>query len=175
MEILIWSIVEAGLAITAGSLACVRPLFKVVLHRLGLTASEPFPAQSSHYILRDGSTPNGAGTRRSGRSRRATTTTTNTGASRKGGAAGAGDCEMGLGLSDDADGLHGKDGDMIPMRDIASGVLTTPSPIVVTVEQGLQGVSDAETPEESRARARANSSHAGVVPYGRGEPPAHYI
>lgn len=174
MEILIWSIVEAGLAITAGSLACVRPLFKVVLHRLGLSASEPFPAQSSHYILRDGSTANAAGTRRSARSRRATTTT-NTGDSRKGGAAGAGDCEMGLGLSDDADGLHGKDGDMIPMRDIGSGVLTTPSPIVVSVEQGLRGASDAETPEESRARAHANSSHAGMVPYGRGEPPVHYI
>ncbi|KAF3761702.1 hypothetical protein M406DRAFT_221189, partial [Cryphonectria parasitica EP155] len=39
VDIAIWSTVEAGLAITAGSLACVRPLFKLLLHQLGLTGS----------------------------------------------------------------------------------------------------------------------------------------
>ncbi|KUI53596.1 hypothetical protein VP1G_01006 [Cytospora mali] len=34
-DIAIWSTVEAGLAVTAGSLACVRPLFKVIMQRLG--------------------------------------------------------------------------------------------------------------------------------------------
>lgn len=34
-DIAIWSTVEAGLAVTAGSLACIRPLFRVVVHRLG--------------------------------------------------------------------------------------------------------------------------------------------
>ncbi|KAK7747483.1 hypothetical protein SLS53_001738 [Cytospora paraplurivora] len=31
----IWSTVEAGLAVTAGSLACIRPLFKLLMQRLG--------------------------------------------------------------------------------------------------------------------------------------------
>lgn len=34
-EIAIWSTVEAGLAVTAGSLACIRPLFKLIMQHLG--------------------------------------------------------------------------------------------------------------------------------------------
>lgn len=33
-DIAIWSTVEAGLAVTAGSLACIRPLFKIMMQRL---------------------------------------------------------------------------------------------------------------------------------------------
>lgn len=36
-DIAIWSTMEVGLAITAGSLACTRPLFRATLFRLGLT------------------------------------------------------------------------------------------------------------------------------------------
>ncbi|KAL1611915.1 hypothetical protein SLS60_000137 [Paraconiothyrium brasiliense] len=37
-DIAIWSTVEQGLAITAGSLATIRPLFQLILTRLGLTS-----------------------------------------------------------------------------------------------------------------------------------------
>lgn len=37
LDVAIWSTVEQGLAITAGSLATLRPLFKIILCRLGLT------------------------------------------------------------------------------------------------------------------------------------------
>lgn len=37
-DIAIWSTVEQGLAITAGSLATIRPLFQLALSRLGLTS-----------------------------------------------------------------------------------------------------------------------------------------
>jgi hypothetical protein len=37
-DIAIWSTVEQGLAITAGSLAAVRPLFQLALTKLGLTS-----------------------------------------------------------------------------------------------------------------------------------------
>lgn len=40
MDVAIWSIIEQGLAITATSLATLRPLFKLAGHRLGL-ASQP--------------------------------------------------------------------------------------------------------------------------------------
>jgi hypothetical protein len=36
-DIAIWSSVEQGLAITAGSLATLRPLFFIAMHKLGLT------------------------------------------------------------------------------------------------------------------------------------------
>ncbi|ROW01310.1 hypothetical protein VMCG_05937 [Cytospora schulzeri] len=35
VDIAIWSTVEAGLAVSAGSLACVRPLFKILMQRIG--------------------------------------------------------------------------------------------------------------------------------------------
>lgn len=43
VDIAIWSTVEGGLAVTAGSLACIRPLFKVIMHRLGLSTESYFP------------------------------------------------------------------------------------------------------------------------------------
>ncbi|POS75381.1 hypothetical protein DHEL01_v206217 [Diaporthe helianthi] len=43
VDIAIWSTVECGLAVTAGSLACIRPLFKVIMHRLGLSTESYFP------------------------------------------------------------------------------------------------------------------------------------
>ncbi|KAI3398338.1 hypothetical protein diail_9430 [Diaporthe ilicicola] len=43
VEIAIWSTVEGGLAVTAGSLACIRPLFKVLIHRLGLSTESYLP------------------------------------------------------------------------------------------------------------------------------------
>lgn len=38
LDIAIWSTVEQGLAITAGSLATLRPLFKILGYKLGLTS-----------------------------------------------------------------------------------------------------------------------------------------
>lgn len=43
VDIAIWSTVECGLAVTAGSLACIRPLFKVIMHRLGLSTESYLP------------------------------------------------------------------------------------------------------------------------------------
>ncbi|KAK2597811.1 hypothetical protein N8I77_012573 [Diaporthe amygdali] len=43
VDIAIWSTVECGLAITAGSLACIRPLFKVLVHHLGLSTESYLP------------------------------------------------------------------------------------------------------------------------------------
>lgn len=40
MEIAIWSATEQSLAITAGSLATLRPLFHIILSRLGLSTSK---------------------------------------------------------------------------------------------------------------------------------------
>ncbi|KAF9872592.1 hypothetical protein CkaCkLH20_10089 [Colletotrichum karsti] len=41
VDIAIWSTTEQGLAITAGSLATLRPLFRLVGHRLGFTSMGP--------------------------------------------------------------------------------------------------------------------------------------
>jgi hypothetical protein len=38
LDIAIWSSIEQGLAITAGSLATIRPLFSLVLHRLSVAS-----------------------------------------------------------------------------------------------------------------------------------------
>ncbi|KKY39707.1 putative integral membrane protein [Diaporthe ampelina] len=43
VDIATWSTVEGGLAVTAGSLACIRPLFKVIMHRLGLSTESYLP------------------------------------------------------------------------------------------------------------------------------------
>ncbi|KAG8170092.1 hypothetical protein KVR01_000837 [Diaporthe batatas] len=43
VDIAIWSTVECGLAVSAGSLACIRPLFKVIMHRLGLSTESYLP------------------------------------------------------------------------------------------------------------------------------------
>ncbi|UPK91751.1 hypothetical protein LCI18_002686 [Fusarium solani-melongenae] len=48
LDIAIWSSVEQGLAITAGSLATLRPLLKLVAFRLGLT-SKPISMPPSGY------------------------------------------------------------------------------------------------------------------------------
>lgn len=46
----IWSSVEQGLAITAGSLATLRPLFALVMHQLGLS-TRPTQQRPSNYGL----------------------------------------------------------------------------------------------------------------------------
>lgn len=165
MEIVIWSVVEAGLAITAGSLACVRPLFKLALQRLGLSTSEdPFPARSSHYALPDGTVSHAATTRRSHR-----TTMYNSSellSTRKG----EEDPEEGLGggvYGGAGGGGGGKNGEMIPMRNIPGrGPLS--SPIEVKVEQG-DHVSDREG---SQAESRTDSSHTDTD---RREPTTHFV
>lgn len=47
-DIAIWSTIEQGLAITAGSLATLRPLFFLALHRLGLS-TQPTGQRPSNY------------------------------------------------------------------------------------------------------------------------------
>ncbi|RSM19195.1 hypothetical protein CDV31_001871 [Fusarium ambrosium] len=58
LDIAIWSSIEQGLAITAGSLATLRPLLKLVAFRLGLT-SKPISMPPSGYGL---SAPRNTGT-----------------------------------------------------------------------------------------------------------------
>ena len=51
LDVAIWSDVEQGLAITAGSLATLRPLYRVITTRLGWTDNATFPTgdnKSSH-------------------------------------------------------------------------------------------------------------------------------
>ncbi|KAK7425045.1 hypothetical protein QQZ08_008321 [Neonectria magnoliae] len=50
LDVAIWSTVEQGLAITAGSLATLRPLLKLAAYRLGLT-SKPISVRPSDYGL----------------------------------------------------------------------------------------------------------------------------
>ncbi|KAF1923381.1 uncharacterized protein M421DRAFT_425909 [Didymella exigua CBS 183.55] len=47
LDVAIWSSVEQGLAITAGSLATLRPLFALVMHQIGLSTrpTQPRPSQ----------------------------------------------------------------------------------------------------------------------------------
>lgn len=70
MDVAIWSTVEQGLAITAGSLATLRPLIKLAAFRLGLT-SKPISLRPSDY----GSSPRmpGSGTQNGFSSREAYT------------------------------------------------------------------------------------------------------
>ncbi|KAJ4356956.1 hypothetical protein N0V95_002899 [Ascochyta clinopodiicola] len=50
MDIAIWSTVEQGLAITAGSLATLRPLFALIMHQFGLS-TRPTQLRPSNYGL----------------------------------------------------------------------------------------------------------------------------
>ncbi|KAH7012923.1 hypothetical protein EDB80DRAFT_709133 [Ilyonectria destructans] len=70
LDVAIWSTVEQGLAITAGSLATLRPLIKLAAFRLGLT-SKPISLRPSDY----GSSPRmpGSGTQNGFSSREAYT------------------------------------------------------------------------------------------------------
>jgi hypothetical protein len=58
-DIAIWSTVEQGLAITAGSLAAVRPLFQLALTKLGLTTQRstlpltPYGNRSGSHAFRE--------------------------------------------------------------------------------------------------------------------------
>lgn len=55
LDVAIWSTVEQGLAITAGSLATLRPLIKLVGYKLGLTTSPTGRARTnSNYKLDSG-------------------------------------------------------------------------------------------------------------------------
>jgi hypothetical protein len=47
VDIAIWSDIEQGLAITAGSLATLRPLYRVVVARLGWTQTSTRPLKES--------------------------------------------------------------------------------------------------------------------------------
>jgi hypothetical protein len=49
LDIAIWSTVEQGLAITAGSLATLRPLFFIAVHKLGLSTSPSAYRPSGGY------------------------------------------------------------------------------------------------------------------------------
>lgn len=53
LDIAIWSSVEQGLAITAGSLATLRPLFYLAIHRLGFTTRGTSRTHPSHYGMSD--------------------------------------------------------------------------------------------------------------------------
>lgn len=53
VDIAIWSDIEQGLAITAGSLATLRPLYRIVANTLG------FSATGTNPMKRSGPTPNG--------------------------------------------------------------------------------------------------------------------
>jgi hypothetical protein len=46
VDIAIWSTIEQGLAITAGSLATLRPLFKLLSRKLGFSSTTDGPAAS---------------------------------------------------------------------------------------------------------------------------------
>lgn len=59
-DVAIWSTVEPGIGIAAGSIACLRPLFRVWLWRLGLAAA-PRERQSRNYYSSN------SGQRRKGR------------------------------------------------------------------------------------------------------------
>ncbi|KAF2877162.1 hypothetical protein BDV95DRAFT_481101 [Massariosphaeria phaeospora] len=48
IDIAIWSSVEQGLAITAGSLATLRPLFHLIANRFGLSTNPTRPLQSNY-------------------------------------------------------------------------------------------------------------------------------
>lgn len=49
LDIAIWSTVEQGLAITAGSLATLRPLLFIAMHKLGLSTRNPSAYRPSAY------------------------------------------------------------------------------------------------------------------------------
>ncbi|ROW03534.1 hypothetical protein VSDG_01278 [Cytospora chrysosperma] len=60
-DIAIWSTVEAGLAVTAGSLACIRPLFKIMMQRIGWNSDayfHPLFSRSDDVDAEDGSADN---------------------------------------------------------------------------------------------------------------------
>jgi len=57
-DIAIWSTVEQGLAITAGSLATLRPLFFLAMHRLGLSTQRPSYGGKSNPINATGASTN---------------------------------------------------------------------------------------------------------------------
>ncbi|KAK1908997.1 hypothetical protein P3342_011074 [Pyrenophora teres f. teres] len=50
LDIAIWSTVEQGLAITAGSLATLRPLFFIAMHKLGLYTPNRLPSISLRSV-----------------------------------------------------------------------------------------------------------------------------
>ncbi|KAM6513936.1 hypothetical protein FALCPG4_015127 [Fusarium falciforme] len=54
LDIAIWSTTEQGLAVTAGSLATLRPLLRLLGHKLGISASGP-------SVLKDTDQPIGSG------------------------------------------------------------------------------------------------------------------
>ncbi|KAK5062888.1 hypothetical protein LTR84_004963 [Exophiala bonariae] len=62
VNIALWSDIELGLAITAGSLACLRPLYHVVAVKLGLTTSKTSRDANQDYQKSGGrKTPNISG------------------------------------------------------------------------------------------------------------------
>jgi hypothetical protein len=57
MDVALWSTVEPGIGITAGSLACLRPLFRVWLWRLGLVAPPRSSRSRTYYPSNSGQKP----------------------------------------------------------------------------------------------------------------------
>ncbi|KAJ4984802.1 hypothetical protein SVAN01_09675 [Stagonosporopsis vannaccii] len=51
LDVAIWSTVEQGLAITAGSLATLRPLFSLVMHQMGFSTRPTQGGRPSNYGL----------------------------------------------------------------------------------------------------------------------------
>lgn len=60
VDIAIWSDTEQGLAITAGSLATLRPLFRLIGSRLGMTSTGNSPSNTKPTGLRTPHAWNGA-------------------------------------------------------------------------------------------------------------------
>ncbi|KAH6885293.1 hypothetical protein B0T10DRAFT_92447 [Thelonectria olida] len=64
IDIAIWSATEQGLAVTAGSLATLRPLLRIITHRLGLSSTGPSQLQDASHPSGSGyqgkSTPSGS-------------------------------------------------------------------------------------------------------------------
>lgn len=59
IDIAIWSTTEMGLAVTAGSLATLRPLLRILTHRLGLSSTGPSNLESHPVSGRGKSTASG--------------------------------------------------------------------------------------------------------------------
>jgi hypothetical protein len=54
VDVALWSTIEPGIGITAGSLACLRPLFRVWLWRLGLAAPPRSSRSRTYYPSNSG-------------------------------------------------------------------------------------------------------------------------
>ncbi|CAM1502386.1 Fc.00g043700.m01.CDS01 [Cosmosporella sp. VM-42] len=63
INIVIWSTIEQGLAVTAGSLATLRPLLRSLAHKLGWSTARPSEPRASEYVKYPGESGNNPMTR----------------------------------------------------------------------------------------------------------------